>query len=115
WGPCEPPTAWCYRTAARRSSGPATRVTWQYASGAGDSASYVVSASRLWTAAHKWSRGFGLFRRQLLAIMDAVDRVVYVSPFTHWLLQPAAFERGRLAVLGSDWRGTRWAWEEQAL
>jgi hypothetical protein len=79
------------------------------------SPAFIWSSDSRYLAVPQWCRRFGLFRRQRLAIMDAVDRVVYVSPFTHWLLQPAAFERGRLEVLVSDWRGISWPWKDRPL
>jgi hypothetical protein len=66
-------------------------------------------------AAPQWIRRFGLFLRQRLAIVDFAGRTVYVSRFTYWLLQPIAFDGGRLEVLTKSSRGISWPWNEQPL
>jgi hypothetical protein len=77
--------------------------------------SFIWSDDSQYLAVPQWHRRFGLFRRQRLAIADVVARVVYVSRFTHWLMLPTMFERGRLEVLVSDRRGISWPFRDQPL
>src|SRR5262245_1041468 len=67
--------------------------------------SFIWSDDSRYLAVPQWRRRFGLFLRQRLAIVDVVDRAVYVSRFTYWLILPTTFENGRLAVLVSHWIG----------
>jgi hypothetical protein len=81
----------------------------------GCSPAFLWSDDSRFLAVPRWCRRFGLFRRQRLAIVDVAARAVYASPFTHWLLLPRAFERGRLEVLVSDRRGISWPWRDRPL
>jgi hypothetical protein len=76
---------------------------------------FIWSDDSRFLAVPQWRRRFGLFRRQRLAIVDVVARIVYVSRFTHWLMLPTTFEGGRLEVLVSDRRGISWPWRERPL
>lgn len=76
---------------------------------------FLWSDDSRFLAVPRWCRRFGLFRRQRLAIVDVAARAVYVSPFTHWLLLPQTFARGRLEVLVSSRLGVGWPWRDRPL
>ncbi len=76
---------------------------------------FIWSGDSRFLVVPRWCRRFGLFRRQRLAIVDVVAKVVYLSSFTHWLLLPKAFEGGKLEVSVSDSRGISWPWRHGPL
>jgi hypothetical protein len=77
--------------------------------------SFIWSDDSRYMAVPQWCRRFGIFRRQRLAIVDVVDRAVYLSAFTYWLLLPNKFDGGQLDVLVSDSRGISWPWRTEPL
>ena len=79
------------------------------------SPAFIWSDDSQFLAVPRWCRRFGFFLRQRLVIVDRASRAVYASPFTHWLLLPQTFERGRLEVLVSDRRGISWPWRDRPL
>jgi hypothetical protein len=79
------------------------------------SPAFVWSDDSRFLAVPKWCRRFGIFLRQRLAIVDVVERAVFLSRFTHWLLLPTAFEGGKLEVLVSNPCGISWPWRDRPL
>lgn len=76
---------------------------------------FIWSDDSRYLAVPQWHKRFGLFLRQRLALVDTIDRVVYVSRFTYWLMQPVTFERSRLEILVSGRWGINSLWRESPL
>jgi hypothetical protein len=69
---------------------------------------FIWSDDSRYLAVPQWRRRFGFFLLQRLAIVDVIDRAVYVSPFTYWLIEPVKFECGKLECLVSGKLGISW-------
>jgi hypothetical protein len=79
------------------------------------SPAFIWSDDSKYLAVPQWNRCLAFLLRQRLVIVDIEHRAAYASRFTHWLLQPKTFERGRLEVLVSSNLGIAWGWKEKPL
>jgi hypothetical protein len=74
--------------------------------------SFIWSDDSRYLAVPMYFRRFGLFRRQRLAIVDAVGRRVLVSPEIACYFQPDSFTDGVLVVIKEPFgSATRVTWE----